>query len=101
MRIREKINNEMELLEREIKNCQLQLDLKSRLLTAIQRLVPLHSVGAFIDPVTGFVRNMLTNGDPEMDADMATHINDIDEEWLSSLNETDNMAVVVVKISFK
>ncbi len=120
MRIREKINHEMELLEQEIKNCQRQLHQKSRILEMIQRLVPLHSVGAFIDPETRLVRPILTNGDPEMNLDMATHIADVDDEWFSALNEadtvtvatvgdewfsalneTDNMAVATVKMNLK
>jgi len=101
MRIREKINHEMKLLEREIKNCQRQLNRKSRKLATIQRLVPLHSVGTFLDARTGLVCPMLTNGDPDMNPYMATHIDDVDEWWLRSLDEADTEAVTALKMNFK
>ncbi len=100
MRIREKINHEMELLEREIKNCQRQLNQKSRILSMIQNLEPLHSVGAYIDPKTGMVMPMRADCvgcDPDIDPRFSTHIADVDDEWFSALNEADTGTVATVK----
>lgn len=97
MRIRAKINHEMELLEREIKNCKVQLSKQRRTLVLIQRLVLLDSVGCFIDPITGLLHTKLTNGDPDLDPGMSTHIEDVCEEWTSSLSTVDHNATVLVR----
>ena len=61
------------------------------------RLLHLPSVCAFVDPNTGLVSSQLATGEPEMDEDQATHLDDCCDEWFSSLSKHDTIVCAQVK----
>ena len=57
-------------------------------------LTPLESVGMFVDPTNGVTYPMLADGiNADLYDGVACHIEDLEEEWLDDLDESDSITV--------
>ena len=57
-------------------------------------LIPLESVGMFVDPTNGVTYPMLADGiNADLYDGVACHIEDLEEEWFDDLDESDSTIV--------
>ncbi len=108
MELIKEINREIEFYERQkaraeksIRWADHQIAVRTEALTKIQRLAHVSSVAAFVSTDTGLVRAELRNGDPELDDEQATHLDDCCDEWFSSLSKADTLMVARVKYALR